>query len=649
MNARYCAFSIVLVLPILVLSGACAFAIDSGDQAPPFELARLDGAASVRSVELFPGHDRTFLVFWRSGCPHCVEALAACERFYRVYGGESITVVGINADEGDRLGARGIVEANGITFTQGHDAGGMTSDRYGVPYETFAVFLVGRDSRVIDVRIDPQGNVDAAMEEMLALPAAGETAAFGEPASPGDSIAADEPAAFSYHGTQRIRLLSIDSRGSEAAGLYGEPVSPGNTLQFRLEVEASKKLTKYLRVGGLLRISNEGEEVLDAGPQYLGSEWGSAFAEIAAKGASFRLGYYTLSMTPLTLMRWDWDDNPRVGGAAGCGCGASAGTLLVESLEELGPELTFEGAIASYGRGDLQARAFYGIPRRAIETTYSFYRSGAGAHAAYSLEIYGFETRWQRHDARTGGFWKAGAHALRTAEDKRSVDFRGLGYYAPDPWETTWIVSVTGEAPLIRHVRLRGEAVAWNWRADGIETALGMSAQASDGFGGFGGVVVEMPRWLEFTLDYLRLDPNFNSPFAALSYEANTEGLRAAARAWMPGEALSLSLFYKGLREVEVAAGERERSAVAGGSIDCRIAGDLGANVGWLEETSRREGTISPSREYRRAIAVGLHYNFGRAGVLQAQYQRIRNSGPSLEYEIVGETDLYSLYATVRF
>lgn len=643
--------SLMAVLLALVVSGAAAFPVDPGGEAPAFELPSFDGGAALRSEGIFPEHDLTFLVFWRSSCPHCVESLAACERFHRRYGGESVAVVGIHADEGDRLAARGAAESSGATFRQAHDPGGMTTARYGVPHGTFAVYLVGRDSRVIDARIDPQGDIDAAMYAMLASPAAAEAPATGEPASPGGTAATKGTAAFSYHGTQRIRFLSIDSRGTDPAGLYGEAVSSRNSLQYRLQVEAAKELTRHLRVGGLLRISNEGNDVLDAGPQYLGSEWGSAFAEASGLGASLRLGYYSLSMTPLTLMRWDWDDNPRVGGDAGCGCGAAAGALLVESLEELGPELTFEGAMLSYGRSGVEARAFYGIPRRALETAYSSYRSGAGEHARYSLELYGFETRWQRLDGRTGSFWKAGVHVLGTAEDERSVDFPALGYYFPDPWESTWIVSAAAEAPLVRYARLRGELAAWKWREEGIASGEDVLSDSRDGLAAEGGIVIEKPDAFDIRLDYLRLDPNFVSPFAALSYESNTEGLRASARVETPGGIVTLSLFHKRLRELEVpaAGAERERIAISGASVDFKIAESMGADLGWLEKSARRGGTVSPSHEYRRAIAAGLHYDFGRIGVLRAQYQRVGVSGASLEYGTEGETDLYSLYTTAYF
>ena len=640
----------MVVLAACLVAGSRARAIDPGAPAPPFELTLLDGSGSVRSRELIPAHDRTFIVFWWSSCPHCVEALVACERFHRQYGGEGVAVLGINADEGSLLAARGVIEANGIEFPNVHDDGGMVSACYGVPAETFTIFLVGGDGAISDSRIDPQGDIGASLEEMLLSPKRPDERGELVEKSPD---ASDGARGISLRGQQRIRYLCIDARGGSAAGLYGEPVSPGGSMQYRLQVEASKRLTNRLRAGALLRISNEGGDVLESGPEYLGSEWGSAFAEIGAGPFRARFGYFSLFMTPLTLMRWDWDNNPRVGGDTGCGCGgAAAGALLVESLEELGPDLVFEGALAAYGRADFEARLFYAIPRRAIETSYTEYRYGGAARARYSQEIAGFEARWQHLDGRTGQFWKTGVHAVTTYENRRSVDFAGLGYLSTDPWVSTWTVSVTGEAPLVRYVRLRGELIGWN-RTDerGVLTEDGLVNVSREGGGGIGGVAVEKSQRLGLFLDYLRLTRDYYAPFAALSYDPNSEGFRASARTPLYGDLISLSLFHRRLREIGVSEPGMERALIrlSGASLDVDFDGALGAGLGWLEKRSQRGGLVFPSDERRRAIVASIHHDFGSHGVVRLQYERVNSETSSAGLAVESEADMYSLYSSLRF
>jgi peroxiredoxin len=670
MNARL-RLSAAIALAAGMFAGSPAFAVDPGQAAPAFDLPLMDGAGSALSDELFSKHEYTFIVFWRSSCLRCVESLLGCERFYRTYGGEDVAVLGINTDDRDRLAARGVIESNGITFPQAQDAGGMAAASYGIPFETFTLCLVGKGGAVLGARFDPEGDAGAAMEEMLrqgespvalneesrAAPGAsgdyGARGASGAPDAPGSYGSPAEAGTFSYHGLQRIRLLAIDTgANAEAAGLYGEPVRAGRSVQYRLEVEASKRLTRHLRAGGLLRISNEGTKVLESGPEYFGSEWGSAFAEIEAARFRLRVGYYSLAMTPLTFMRWDWDDNPRVGGDAGCGCGGpAAGALLVESLEELGPDLTVEGALASYDVAGIEALAFYAIPRRALETSYSAYRYSDAERAHYSQEIAGFEARWQRLDKRTGLFWKAGLHAIATVENRRSVDFEGLGYLSSDTWIDTWTVSATAEAPLIRYARLRGEIVAYNrTKENGILTEEGPATASSKGGGGIGGIAIEKSPRLGLAVDYLRLAPDFYAPFAALSYEADAEGVRASGRAPLFHDRILLSLFYKRLRSADAPEDRRGRkeSWLAGASLDFDLEGGFGAGLGWLDRKTWHSDAGYSLDTFRRGIVANVRRDFGKAGVLGFQYERIWNEEPA--QGIWKDTvNLYSLYSSIEF
>jgi hypothetical protein len=651
-----------LVLAAGMLGGPSAFAIDPGRTAPPFDLPLMDGPGRARSDEIFSKHEYTFVVFWRSGCSRCAESLLGCERFNRIYGGEDLAVLGIDADDRDRLAGRGIIESKGITFPQALDAGGAVTASYRIPFETFTLCLVGKGGGVLAVRYDPEGDVASAMEEMLRegedRAAAGRTApeAFGAPGAPDASGSPEAPAeegALSLHGRQRIRLLAIDTGAQEEAeGLYGEPVRSSRGVQYRLEVEASKRLARYLRAGGLLRISNEGETVLESGPEYLGSEWGSAFAEFEAARFRLRVGYYSLAMTPLTFMRWDWEDNPRVGGDAGCGCGGpAAGALLVESLEELGPDLTVEGALAAYDAASVEALAFYAMPRRAMETSYSAYRFGGGERARYSQEIAGFEVRWQRLDGRTGLFWKAGAHAIASFENKRSVDFSGLDYLSSDPWTGTKTLSFTAEAPLVRYARLRGEIVAYN-RTDerGVIAEGGTMDLSRKGGGGLGGIVVEKSPRLGIAVDYVRLSPDFYTPYAALSYESNAEGIRASGRAPLLRDRILLSLFYKRLREAGAPEDRRGRkeSRLAGASLDFDFTGGFGAGLGWLDRKTWHSDADDSFDTYRRGIVASIRRDFGKAGVLNLQYERLWYEEP--ERGVRDDTaNLYSLYSSIEF
>ena len=479
------------------------------------------------------------------------------------------------------------------------------------------------------------------MEGMLTTtPPEPAVAAFGDP-DPGIHLTGDG----------RLRFLSIDTRGDDPVGSYGEEASPGNHVQYRFMLGLSKRLGKMLEVGALLRISNEGEEVLESGPDYLGSEWGSAYALVTVDRLQIRLGYYTMHMTPLTLMRWDWDDNPRIGGDAGCGCGPVAGTVLIESLEELGPYLTFEGAQLEYGMSGAEIRVFYAIPRRANETDYTRY-CFTGESARYSLEAYGAETRLQRRDSRTGRFWRAGLHFIGSYEDKHTVDFLALEYPVSDLWYESMALSVSWEVPIMSFAALRGEwLLANNGSINDPDVQDGTGKSEYDGGGGIAGILLERDGLYELNCDYLRTEPGFHSPFAALSYESNREGVRASGVLYLLDERATVSVFYKRAREIETSIedGQKEQFSLFGLSLDLEHESGFGGYLGYLDRGAWRTGDSDSFDSTRHAFSGGIRFRFETNAYLELRYERVDTSNNETGDELESETDLIGLYLKAEF
>lgn len=631
--------SLCALVSIGIVVHTPAGAVEPGDSAPRFELPRFGGGYTA-SAELFERNELTFLVFWESACSHCVESLEQCEAFYREFGGTDIAVVGVNTDTGDLLRVRRVLETGSITFPQLHDRGAVVAGLYGVPLETFAICLVDGRGVVVGENIDPPGEMRAIMEAMLRTPVAA-------PAS----VSVEGSPDLTFRGDERIRFLGIDTKGDAPVGPYGEEVRTGNHVQYRFMLEVSRRLNRRMTVGTLLRISNEGTDVLAAGPDYFGSEWGSAFALLSSEKVSLRVGYYTMHMTPLTLMRWDWDDNPRIGGDTGCGCVPASGVLLVESLERLGPDLTFEGAQAAFGAGNLEMRVFYAMSRRASETSYSEYRV-SGEMADYSLELFGAEANLQRRDRRTGRFWKAGFHFVESWENSRSVDFEELGYGIPQPWQGSSTLSLSWEIPVLALAALRGEWLLLNridyhmYGIDGERDDL-----RSDGGGGIAGIVIERERSFRLLCDYVRTEPAFYSPFAALSYEANREGIRTSLTAYLAGEAAALSVFYRRAREIKPPDGgmEREQVSLLGASFDLDLQSGIGGSIGYLDRGSRRTGEIEDFDASRRAAVATLRYLFVRQASIELRYERIETKSDVTGNTLESEANLYSLSVSAQF
>ena len=628
-----------------------------GRPAPHFELPELDADGRVSSGQLFASHARTFVVFWSSRCPACIESLRESQRFHARVAGGDINIVGINGDDRDDLAVRGAVAAAGVRFLQLRDRGGAVTARYGVPASSFAVFLVDDGGMVLARVVDPREDAGLMMERMLlglAHDESGDAAdPFEEPPRVERRVAAPlveigDEAGLVFKADARIKFFSADMRGADARGPYGERIDPGNSLLQRFTLEATGRINRHLSAGGILRAGNEGLEVLRSGPEYFDSEWGSAFVLIEAGRMSARLGYFSLHMTPLTLMRWDWDDSPRTGGATGCDCGGAAGVLTVRSLEELGPDLTFEGGLGRYSRGEFDADLFYAMPRRARYTRAVVWQYGGEERAAYSSEIYGLQARWRRHDSRTGRFWGAGLHLLGHREDPRSIDRQALGYGYMERY-TGHILAATTEVPLAAGAGLRGEWIA-SCRAKGYEIGGPDGQIELDGSGGSAGIVFEGRGPLEMRLDYLRLGEDFYSPFAALTYAAGRHGMRASADLRLPGGWSTLSLFYKRMRGTGAPAGaEKDQLSFAGVTIDLEHPRGPGGSISYLDQGEWRLGDVERFEDYRRTFTAGLRHQFARQASIEALYQRtLGETGGGAKLD-ESRTDIYSLSLRAGF
>ena len=320
-------------------------------------------------------------------------------------------------------------------------------------------------------------------------------------------------------GDVRLRLRHVDSADSGAlSGTYGESLGEGYSLKHRFVLEAAYPLTDEVKVGGMIRVSNEGREVLLAGPDYLSSELGSAFIAYETPTLRSQLGYYSTSYTPLTLMRWDVEDDPE-GGGGGCGCAGApsvAGAILGETLEELGPALTFEGVRASVTPGGtFGLDGFLARPRT--------------ADADYQMITTGGRASLTRYALRTSSFFDLGLVAVRSAEDENSLE--SLHRAGVRPFKNT-VCGITWSVPIVKALSLGGEWTLTKSAGDPRDLSCvrtdGETVACADkqGKGGIVSLDLRPSKSIKAEASYLYLSPNWESYFRALSYNPNREGLR---------------------------------------------------------------------------------------------------------------------------
>jgi len=663
-----CCLSVLFMFT--AISGAAA---GRGEKAPRFELPVFSGSIAgfeereyIDSEDLFDRYRITFLVLWDSGCPHCVESLIGCEEFSNSMGGGSIGVIGICSGSSALKVLEGLAES-GASFPQLYDREGRTASAYAGSSGDFSIFAVDRGGTVIDRAVEPGPGTEAVMMRMYTESAGGleqvpeESYSPGNAAHKGDNLM-DE---FVFSGDVRIRFLSADVTGEDAVGPYGEEIQPGNELLRRINLRISRKVGRYITAGGLLRISNEDPRILQYGPEYFDNEWGSVFASFYSKGVSLRVGYYPIYMTPLTMMRWDWDDNPKTAGSSGCStCGAGSSGLFFRTLEELGPELYFEGGKFSYQNRHGELDLFYGIPRRArnLGPYEAIYR---GTSAAYSLETYGASLRLQ---GRGSYPWRLGFHFAGSREDERTVDTGEL-YGHPFEKYDSQIYSVTARLPFTEGVSVGGEFVPLSrTEGDNLDSDY-QGNRTYDGWGGYGGIELKDIGGLNARFDYIYLKEDIMVPFMALSYLPGMAGFRASAdyslslRRWSGMmEAISVSLFYKRLSEIDTPAmivvepgyswgggGKEEKVSFSGITLDFLFAGRWDAGIGYIDWGNWRDGNINAFDSNRDIYTATLRYSFGSRAAAEMQYQRIDITDDSSGEELTSTSDVYSFYSVVEF
>lgn len=313
----------------------------------------------------------------------------------------------------------------------------------------------------------------------------------------------------------RLRWRWVDS-GSPGPlrSTYGEFIQRGISLKHRFVFDLTYPLARDLSVGGRLRVSNEPELVLTTGPQYYSSEFGSAFIAYETPSLRSRFGFYETYYTPLTLMRWDLSDDAEGGGCAVCpSTPATAGAILGESLEILGPVLTFEGLRfqGSYGSA-IGLDLFYARPRVSQMSDYGLLRQ---------VNTFGGRLNLSSYLSHSSSLLSVGLIGIRTEEDEGSVEsVEGPPGYPPEPLTNT-VYGLTLEVPVLSWLDLKGDVTITRARTFEMPNMVD-----KDGKGAIASLNIKVNaiRWEN---SYIYLTPGWESYFRALSYSPDRKGWRS--------------------------------------------------------------------------------------------------------------------------
>jgi hypothetical protein len=436
---------------------------------------------------------------------------------------------------------------------------------------------------------------------------------------------------FDLTGDVRMRLRFVDSaHKSPVYGTYGEALTRGFSLKHRFLLQVSYPVAGSVTVGGLVRVSNEDENVLLSGPEYLSSKFGSAFAEYETPAVSARFGYYDIYYTPLTLMRWDVDDDPEGGGGACPVCPGTpgvAGTILGGSLEELGPILTFEGLKTEVTGWDaLGCNTFFAKSTVLGET--------------YDVLTYGGRAAYTRYIQRSSSLLSVAVIAVRSEEDRRSKEQDLIS--TPKPFRNA-IGGIAWDIPISKRLGFQGE---WTYSHSDDQTDRQPDIS---GNGAVSTLVGSLPWGLRAEASYIYLSPNWDSYFRALSYTYNRRGPRL--RLEIARGRLFIALFGKYLTTIDPAAvpsdlgGPPRTIAYPTLSARAYVMAAPGLNLGLAAimsgEGPEKDGFTLDTSDKRTTLLGTVTYDFGKASSLTLEERYIWNDFEEAEDYGVSVLSLY--------
>ncbi len=442
---------------------------------------------------------------------------------------------------------------------------------------------------------------------------------------------------FDLTGDVRLRLRFTDSDYTgHLTSTYGEEVSRGFSLRHRALFEITYPLGTDISIGGLIRVSNEPDEVIRSGPEYLSSEFGTAFIAYETQSLAARFGYYRIAFSPLSLMRWDLNDDPEGGGGvcAVCAGPGVAGAILGETLEELGPEVGFEGL------------KFSASPTEAISLEGYFARPEI-AGETYPVVTYGARAGFRHYLKHAGSFLEVSLIGLRSQDDHKTLkdDTGPLGrVFENDVYGVSWNV------PIIRMLGLEGEWILTSSQGSYLDRPWDPGWDMK-GRGGRFTLSLRPTSRLLFDATYIYLSPNWDSYFRGLSYQRNRRGLRL--RCEYAGEQLVIALFAKFLSTIDnVAFGpQAEPSKVHYPTLSARLYYKVlpNLNLGLAtifsgEGTS--EKTVTTDVEYKRTTWLATFtYELTKKSSINLEERYVRRRS---DFEPDYDVSLTSLYVRTK-
>ena len=620
---------------ILIMALAASASASSFENLLQMEMVIL-GQDESASVADFLGDDLLCLVLWDSQCPDCLENVAQLGSSDPP---EGLRLLGINFDD-LAWDAEDFIAARRLQFPQLHDPDARFAQALNADEFSFSFALLDAAGAIKAIHYDSVDNAPRKLREVVDA-IRGATTEYRikaiDPETDGGIVLeiAEAPETmqvmetsrrypiFEHSGQIRTRGLSVSLWGNESdcecgvSGPYGERLAIQKNLLYRASYELIAEMAPGIRAGGKLRVSNEDAILFEQGPEYLSSEFGSVFGEIRQDRFSARMGYFSDHFSPLTLQRWDFADNPPAAGSGGAGCGVCGATVRgvsLEALDDLGPQITFEGLrVETSLARPLRLTTFYAIPQRAVASSgvttdnpFAYRRDVLASRLVYSFDFL----------AQSRG--EVAIQHLSAHEDGESSELPLSWSELPLSFiHKNEVWSASALIPIWQGLALHGETARSFERVDKLD-ALGESL---NGAAYLAELSYKVRKRLHLTAAWQKLEPEFTSPFRALSYRSNAQGFRVSVN-WT-GERTAVSLFHKALERIEDLDGDMPEEVFVT-SLLLGWKPTNGAAIDFVTTVNEEDPGGGLCKCERWTQTLTLRKQFGRAAEMQADLSYVR-------------------------
>ena len=158
---------IVLVVLLLAVGGAVAYALTSKPAAPPVSVTALNG----QTIDLTQLRGQVVLVdFWATSCPGCVEEMPLLTQTYERYKDKGVQVVAVAMNYDQPAYVANFATRYQLPFTVAIDSDGSAAKAFGNVQLTPTSFIINRKGKIVAQKIGnwKPAELDKALDKALA-------------------------------------------------------------------------------------------------------------------------------------------------------------------------------------------------------------------------------------------------------------------------------------------------------------------------------------------------------------------------------------------------------------------------------------------------------------------------------------------------